>query len=113
MPLVLPEPMASSIDACTRLVGAVDSAGVSKRPPPPAEPPTPRNGVDDVDDQDEEEPRETDWFDRASELCSKVPPGRLRSAAASTARRTSTEMLDRVARVSSRCVSDTGRGSRR
>jgi hypothetical protein len=66
------------IDACTRLVGAVDSAGVSKRPPPPELPPQ-RNGVEEEEEEDDEpEPREPDWLDRAAEFCSKVPPESLR-----------------------------------
>jgi hypothetical protein len=76
------------IDACTRLVGAVDAAGVSRREPVPivvAAPVAVRNGTEP--DQDDDEPEEDeddapesapDAFERVTDFCARVPPENLR-----------------------------------
>jgi hypothetical protein len=77
------------IEACTKLVAAVDAAGVSQREPPPVAIASTaiavRNGVEQDDDQDDEDDEDepeaavepTVW-DQLTKFCASVPPDNLR-----------------------------------
>jgi hypothetical protein len=94
--------VSSILEACTKLITAVDAAGVSRREPPPVvvapQAPAPRNGVadndqddddqddddqddgdqdDDDGDDDEREPPLPQWLHIATHFCSQVPPQNL------------------------------------